>query len=1029
MSAHTCPRRIALASGFAGLVLLLAPRQPVLLLPARSGVVEVCRLVGEPTNSFTYVPPPPRPSLLQPSSVTINVTYGSGFSAYPAAQAAFQYAVDIWKTQVTSSVPVTVQADFSALATGVLGSAGFTTGWRDFANAPLAGTWFPVPIVNYLRGSATNPSQPDISASFSSAVPNWYFGTDGHTPVGQYDFVSVVLHELGHGMGFSGSLKVASGLGSWGGGTPYPYVFDKYVTNGSNQNLIDTALFANNSAALAAQLTSNNVTWNGPRGVAANGGAPPQLYAPSTFQQGSSIFHLDDVVYPAGSSNSLMTHAIGMAEAIHDPGPIVRGMMQDWGWTSGCNYTLSSTSNATGAAGGTAGVTITTAASSCAWTATSNASWISVRSASSGSGNGVVLYSVASNSGAARVGTLTIGGQTLTISQGVGATMTLNHVTLGFAGTYNATVLTSITAPQDVTVTFSGATPAWTATASDPWVKITNGSGTGNGQFTVAILPSVGLPTSGTVMTTINVAASGVFNAPQQIAVSLTIVAGATQPPTGSFDTPVSGTTKLSGSFAVTGWAIDDTGIDRVEIWRDLAPGETTPPFAGPGPGHGKVFIARALFVNGARPDVEAAFPTSPLAYRAGWGYLLLSQGLWNFGNGPFVLYAFAYDVDGQVTTLGTKSIVVDNAGASKPFGAIDTPGYGASVSGSVWNYGWALTPGTSCTVSGGSVQVGVDSGPLQAVSYGGARTDIAGAFPGYTDSAHAGGAFPLDTTGLANGTHQIGWYVVDSCGRADGIGSRFFDVVNGSLVGQPDQAPVKASVEASSIADVSIEPIGLRRTSAAGVDGATEWIYPTSAGVRIVTVSEGERVVVQLPAASRQRYAGHQRIKGDVRALPVGSSLDVESGIFYWQPAAAFLGSFDLEFSVPDGGLVRVRVVVGPPMRMVIDTPVLGDTVDGSVFISGWALDLAAAEGTGIDTVHVWAYPATGADPIFLGVAATGDARPDVAAIFGGQFTGSSFSLVAGGLAPGTYDIAVFPHRAATGTFAGAQTVRIVVR
>src|SRR5262249_53671318 len=159
-----------------------------------------------------------------------------------------------------------------------------------------------------------------------------------------------------------------------------------------------------NSAALAAQLTSNSVSWNGPRGVSANGGVRPQLYAPSTFQQGSSIFHLDDAAYPAGSSNSLMTHAIGMAEAIHDPGPIVRGMMQDWGWTSGCNYTLSSTSNATGAAGGDAGVTITTAASTCAWTATSNASWISVRSATSGSGNGVVLYSVSSNSGAARMG-------------------------------------------------------------------------------------------------------------------------------------------------------------------------------------------------------------------------------------------------------------------------------------------------------------------------------------------------------------------------------------------------------------------------------------------------------------------------------------------------------------------------------------------------------------------------------------------------------------------------------------------------
>jgi hypothetical protein len=84
--------------------------------------------------------------------------------------------------------------------------------------------------------------------------------------------------------------------------------------------------------------------------------------------------------------------------------------------------------------------------------------------------------------------------------------------------------------------------------------------------------------------------------------------------------------------------------------------------------------LANALFVPGARTDVEALHPNWwPLAHRAGWGYLLLTWGLWNQGNGPFTLYAFAYDADGHATTLGTKTITVSNATANKPFGALDT--------------------------------------------------------------------------------------------------------------------------------------------------------------------------------------------------------------------------------------------------------------------------------------------------------------------------------------------------------------------
>jgi hypothetical protein len=78
---------------------------------------------------------------------------------------------------------------------------------------------------------------------------------------------------------------------------------------------------------------------------------------------------------------------------------------------------------------------------------------------------------------------------------------------------------------------------------------------------------------------------------------------------------------------------------------------------------------------------------------------------------------------------------------------------------------------------------------------------------------------------------------------------------------------------------------------------------------------------------------------------------------------------------------------------------------------------------------VHVWAYPALGGPPIFLGAAEYGGARRDVAEIYGARFQNSGFGLSFGSLAPGTYDLAVFAYSTVRGEFVPAKTVRVVIR
>ena len=67
------------------------------------------------------------------------------------------------------------------------------------------------------------------------------------------------------------------------------------------------------------------------------------------------------------------------------------------------------------------------------------------------------------------------------------------------------------------------------------------------------------------------------------VAVSLTETTNGTSlVPFGSFETPVAGA--AVGLIPVSGWALDDVEVTKVEIWRDRVVGETTPVFLGSGP-------------------------------------------------------------------------------------------------------------------------------------------------------------------------------------------------------------------------------------------------------------------------------------------------------------------------------------------------------------------------------------------------------------------------------------------------------------
>jgi hypothetical protein len=242
------------------------------------------------------------------------------------------------------------------------------------------------------------------------------------------------------------------------------------------------------------------------------------------------------------------------------------------------------------------------------------------------------------------------------------------------------------------------------------------------------------------------------------------------QPPFGSFDTPADGSTVRS-SIAVTGWALDDVGVESVKIYREQ--------------GGNLFYIGDAFFVEGARPDIAQAFPDYPNNAKAGWGYMMLTNFLPN-DDGIYILHALATDSSGQQTTLGKKTITVDNASAVKPFGAIDRPKPGEVVSGTNYRIlGWALTPQPNKIPEDGStIKVYIDGSYIGNCIYNIYRPDITRLFPGYANSGGALAYFDFNPTDYSDGLHTLEWNVTDSAGNTDGIGSRYFSIDNSPLYG-----------------------------------------------------------------------------------------------------------------------------------------------------------------------------------------------------------------------------------------------------
>jgi hypothetical protein len=179
----------------------------------------------------------------------------------------FQAAASIWGAKLTSVPTIRVLSTMEPLtctATGaVLGSAGATEVFRDFAGAPIPASWYPLSLANKLFGSSLDPSTAEIRARFNvnlgqpgclTGIP-FYLGLDNNHG-NQVDMLTVLLHELSHGLGFQTFTSGITGAVLAG----FPAAFDHFLLDGSTNKLWKDMT---NSERAASALNTRHLAWNG----------------------------------------------------------------------------------------------------------------------------------------------------------------------------------------------------------------------------------------------------------------------------------------------------------------------------------------------------------------------------------------------------------------------------------------------------------------------------------------------------------------------------------------------------------------------------------------------------------------------------------------------------------------------------------------------------------------------------------------------------------------------------------------------
>jgi hypothetical protein len=267
--------------------------------------------IAQSTTAFQIVGlDAPNEGLNDPTPVS-PVGGNTGVTLGQQRRIAFNYAANLWSRRISSPVPIRAEVSFDPLpcapTTAILGYSGALFLFRDDPSFPRKDTWYPSALANRIKGQDMDPTRNDLEARFNSSLDagtcnfprKWYYGLDGQAPSSMLDFVTIVNHELTHGLGFNTYVELDTGR-------KYAGKDDVYMRNIFDATKAKRWPDLTDAERLASMVNTGNLLWDGPSVNAHSGeftagvgeGGRIQLYAPDPLEKGASIAHWDISLRP-----------------------------------------------------------------------------------------------------------------------------------------------------------------------------------------------------------------------------------------------------------------------------------------------------------------------------------------------------------------------------------------------------------------------------------------------------------------------------------------------------------------------------------------------------------------------------------------------------------------------------------------------------------------------------------------------------------------------------------------------------------
>ncbi len=238
-----------------------------------------------------------------------------------------QNATKVWSKYIFSNQPIKMKVLWSDLSGNVRGYCIANELFIGLEGLPIQDALYPVALAEKILNRNLNSDEPDILCVLDKDA-NWNI-KDRQPEADELDLLTVVIHEITHGLGYTGNLTMKDGKMTL---LELPLVFDKYIMYADTLSVLDA--FLNEKVeqdSLLAISTSDKLSWGG---KIANAVFDDEikLYAPSKFNSGSTFYHLDEHAFPLGDTNTLMTPAFSVQERVLSPGVLNVAMLADIGW-------------------------------------------------------------------------------------------------------------------------------------------------------------------------------------------------------------------------------------------------------------------------------------------------------------------------------------------------------------------------------------------------------------------------------------------------------------------------------------------------------------------------------------------------------------------------------------------------------------------------------------------------------------------------------------------------------------------------